>query len=142
MWRWLLIGVVVLIVLWIFPRHLVLLAPGTPERILVDVSLEGEASMVEHTVSEDERENEEQQENSEERLRQREQRQQREQQRGRAAKLGGRFFTQAERRSSLPRQLSVSSPDRLLHVDPGYPFPTTTPRVINAWIYVLILFKS
>jgi hypothetical protein len=114
-------------------RHLVLLARGNPERI---------ARMVEHTVSEDERENEEQQENSEERLRQREQRQQREQQRGRAAKLDGRFFTQAERRSSLPRQLSVSSPDRLLHVDPGYPFPTITPRVINAWIYVLILFKS
>jgi hypothetical protein len=60
------------------PRHLVLLAPGNPERILVDVSLEAEAGMVEQTVSEGERENEEQQEQSEERLRQREQRQQRE----------------------------------------------------------------
>jgi hypothetical protein len=54
------------------------------------------------------------------------------------------LFTQAERRSSLSLPRNSASVARIdpLHVDPGYPFPTTTPRVINAWIYVLILFKS
>jgi hypothetical protein len=56
-------------------RQLVALAPGNPERILVDVPVSMEASMVEG-----ERENEEQQEQAQEqenRLRQREDRQQR-----------------------------------------------------------------
>jgi hypothetical protein len=58
-------------------RQLVLLAPGNPERILVDVPVNMEASMVEG-----ERENEEQHDQAQEqenRLRQREDRQQREQ---------------------------------------------------------------
>jgi hypothetical protein len=57
-------------------RQLVLPAPGNPERILVDVAVNMEASMVEG-----ERENEEQHEKAQEqenRLRQREDRQQRE----------------------------------------------------------------
>jgi hypothetical protein len=57
-------------------RQLVTLAPGNPERILVDVPVNMEASMVDG-----ERENEEQQDQAQEqenRLRQREERQQRE----------------------------------------------------------------